>query len=376
MWYQLLLCLFIMFILWRTKDDIKKTKYILPLCFMLATAFFAVRYEYGNDYWHYYLRWDSGRLVEGDNRGTGEMLFYGFMQLFDKFYKYVIVHTILFCSILFYLVKRHVEPHFYVLFFFMFMSMSTMSYNMMSAMRSTMAACIIWLALEMFYLRESGSFTRKARWIPFIFLVLISGFFHTSALVFVVVPLVDRGLSVVNPRFLFATFIVGLIVNTIFSKELYSFLLNFSDIMKDTYGGYLDLDKTGGSSIFGMINKSIMLFPYYYICMAKDQFKQEGKKEIWILAMFMILIICFGLDLDGRFSLFLYVFVIIALTKVLPTLSKNQKIYCLVPMLFYIAYNHIYLFYKMQIVYYYTDLNNGDGCFLFYKTIFEAPFLP
>lgn len=369
MWYQLLLCLFIMFILWQTKDDIKKAKYILPLCFLLATAFFAVRYEYGNDYWHYYLRWDSGRLVEGDNRGTGEVLFYGFMQLFDHYYQFVIVHTVLFCSIMYYLVKRHIQPQYYVLFFFMFMSMSTMSYNLMSAMRSTMAACVLWLGFDLFYIR-------RKRWLPFVFLVFIAGFFHTSALVFLIVPLVDKGLSVAKPRLLFALFIVGLIINMLFSKELYSFLLNFSDVMKDTYGGYLDIDKTKGASIFGMINKSIMLFPYYYICMAKDQFEQESKKEIWILAMFMILIICFGLDLDGRFSLFMYIFVIIALTKVLPSLNKDQKIYCLAPMLFYIVYNHIYLFYKMQLLYYYTDLNNGDGCFLFYKTIFEANVLP
>ena len=80
MWYQLLLCLFIIGMLWYVKDDGKKTKFVLPFSFILITLFFALRYEYGNDYWHYYLRWDSGRLVEGDNRGTGETLFYGFMQ--------------------------------------------------------------------------------------------------------------------------------------------------------------------------------------------------------------------------------------------------------------------------------------------------------
>lgn len=369
MWYQLLLCLFIMSILSQTKYDIKKTKYILPLCFLLATAFFAVRYEYGNDYWHYYLRWDSGRLVEGDNRGTGEMLFYGFMQLFDHYYQFVIVHTVLFCSIMYYLVKRHVQPQYYVLFFFMFMSMSTMSYNMMSAMRSTMAACVLWLALDLFYIR-------KRRWLPFIAMVLVSSFFHTSALAFVILPLVDRGLRIIKPKMLFGLLLIGMVVNVLYAKELYSFLLSISVTMSDTYGGYLDLEKTNGSSIFGMLNRSIMLFPYYFICMNKEAFEYEDKKPIWVLAMFMITLISYGLDLDGRFSIVLYIFVIIALTDVLPLLSKQQKLICLAPLVFYIAYNHIYLFHKMQLLYYYTDLNNGDGCFLYYKTIFEAPLLP
>lgn len=369
MWYQLSLCLFIIFLLWIVKDDRKRVKYILPISFILVALFFAFRYEYGNDYWHYFQRWDSGRLVEGDNRGTGETLFYGFMQLFDHFYKFVIVHTFIFCASLYYIVKRYIPPKYYALFFLLFMTMSTMSYNMLSAMRSTMAACVLWVAFDLFYIR-------KARWLPFIGLVVLSGFFHTSALVFVLVPFVDRGMRLVKPNVLFAFLCVGMVVNVMFSKELYAFILSFSGIMSDTYGGYLDQTKTGGASIFGMLNRSIMLFPFYFICMKKDMFYVENKSKIWALAMFIIVLISFGLDLDGRFSMVLYVFVIIALTDVLPSLNKNERIYCMVPLLFDLVYNHIYLFYKMQLLYYYTNLNNGDGCFLYYTSIFDAPFLP
>lgn len=369
MWYQLLLCLFIMLLLWYVKDDKKRTKYILPLGFIIITIFFALRYEYGNDYWHYFQRWDSGSLVEGDNRGTGETLFYQFMQLFDHYYKFVIVHTIVFCSIMFYMVRRYITPKYYAFFIFIFMTMSTMSYNMMSAMRSTMAACVLWLAFDLFYIR-------KKRWLPFAGMVILSGFFHTSALMFILIPLIDRWLRIVKPNILFAFLCVGIVVNVMFSKELYAFLLSFSSTMSDTYGGYLDIDKTSGASIFGMLNRSIMLFPYYFICMKKEHFNQENKSEIWILAMFIITLICFGLDIDGRFSLVLYIFVIISLSIVIPSLNKSQRIYCLVPLVVYIVYNHIYLFYKMQLLYYYTNLNNGDGCFLYYTSIFDAPFLP
>lgn len=358
-----------MLLLWYVKDDKKRTKYILPLGFIIITIFFALRYEYGNDYWHYYQRWDSGRLVEGDNRGTGETLFYQFMQLFDHYYKFVIVHTLIFCSIMFYLVRRYIAPKYYALFFFLFMTMATMSYNMMSAMRSTMAACILWIAFDLFYIR-------KTRWLPFVGMVVLSGFFHTSALMFVLIPFIDRGMRIIKPNILFTILCVGMVVNVMFSKELYAFLLSFSGTMSDTYGGYLDRDKTGGATIFGMLNRSIMLFPFYFICMKKDLFNDEQANKIWILAMFVITLICYGLDLDGRFSMILYIFVIIALTYVLPSLKGNLRVYCMVPLLFDIVYNHIYLFYKMQLLYYYTSLNNGDGCFLYYTSIFDAPFLP
>lgn len=358
-----------MLLLWYVKDDKKRTKYILPLGFIIITIFFALRYEYGNDYWHYYQRWDSGRLVEGDNRGTGETLFYQFMQLFDHYYKFVIVHTLIFCSIMFYLVRRYIAPKYYALFFFLFMTMATMSYNMMSAMRSTMAACILWIAFDLFYIR-------KTRWLPFVGMVVLSGFFHTSALMFLLIPFIDRGMRIIKPNILFTILCVGMVVNVMFSKELYAFLLSFSGTMSDTYGGYLDRDKTGGATIFGMLNRSIMLFPFYFICMKKDLFNDEQANKIWILAMFVITLICYGLDLDGRFSMILYIFVIIALTYVLPSLKGNLRVYCMVPLLFDIVYNHIYLFYKMQLLYYYTSLNNGDGCFLYYTSIFDAPFLP
>ena len=44
MWYQLLLCLFIMLLLWYVKDDKKRTKYILPLGFIIITIFFKCRF--------------------------------------------------------------------------------------------------------------------------------------------------------------------------------------------------------------------------------------------------------------------------------------------------------------------------------------------
>ena len=229
MWYQLSLCLFIILLLWKVKNDKIRTQFILPFSFILITLFFALRYEYGNDYWHYYYRWDSGRLVEGDNRGTGETFFYGFMQLFDKYYKFVIAHTLLFCSIMFYLVRRYVVPKYYALFFFMFMSMSTLSYNMMSAMRSTMAACILWLALDFFYIR-------KKMWVPYFSMVIIAGFFHTSALAFSILPLVDWGLRVIKPKTLFTLLVIGMIINVVYAKQVYAFVLSFSDTISETYG--------------------------------------------------------------------------------------------------------------------------------------------
>lgn len=103
--------------------------------------------------------------------------------------------------------------------------------------------------------------------------------FHTSALVFIILPFVDRGLSIIKPKPLFALLVIGMIVNVFYARQVYAIVLNFSDTMMETYGGYLDIDKTGGATFFGMLNRSFMLFPYYYICMNKEIFKQENKKE-------------------------------------------------------------------------------------------------
>ena len=75
MFIQFSICLFIILICWLVKDERKKQQIVLPLAFIAITVFFAIRYDYGLDYWSYYNYYDTGRTLEESEygiRGTGE----------------------------------------------------------------------------------------------------------------------------------------------------------------------------------------------------------------------------------------------------------------------------------------------------------------
>lgn len=365
MWTQFALSVFIALLFLITKSDHKKKSVVLPIAFMIVSFFFAIRYEYGNDYWSYFRYWDSGKTDEG--RGTGEYLFYGFMQLFDKYYKFVIAQTVLFCIGVFYLVRQYMNPKYYAFFFLFFLTAPTLSYNMMSAMRSTMAACVLWVAIDFFFIR-------RRNWLAYTALVVVAAFFHTSTLVFLLLPILYIVIDKTSPNLLFTIMIVGVvIVNTLFAKQMYEFFLNLSPVLSDTYSGYLERDNTmAGITIYGAINKSALLFPFYFVCMKKDMFTDRLWRGIWALAMMIIILKCFGLDFNGRISIVLYIFVFISLSKILPTLTTTQKIICLAPLFVYWGYNDLYLFYSSNIRYSLTE----ESSFLKYKTIFEASQMP
>ena len=367
---QLALCIVIIFVFLCIKNDVKLKKYVLPLMFLIVTVFFAIRYEYGNDYWHYYFRWESGRKVEGDDRGTGEMFFYWFMGLFDKYYKFVIAQTIAFCICLFFIVRKYIIPRFYFIFFWLFMTLPTQSYALMSAQRSAMAACVLWLAFDFFYIQNK-------RWIPFLFMVVVASLFHTSAIVILVFPLFDMFLNRIKTQVLFTLLPIGLIVSMLFAESLVESLLAQFSILHDTYSGYIGTGRVGNTTLAGALVKSALLFPFYYICMNKNYFAQDKKMgRIWKLAMTIALFWSFGLDIDGRFSIYLFVFVIICFANVVPKLTSSEKFWCMAPLLVYWFFVDVYIFYSLNIGYQFTDANNGDGSFLFYQTIFDAPYLP
>lgn len=370
MFTQLALCIAIILVFVFTKTDAKRKKYVLPLMFIIVAVFFAIRYEYGNDYWHYYGRWESGRRVEGDNRGTGEMLFYGFMGLFDKYYKYVIAQTVAFCICMFFLVRKYVNPRYYFIFFWLFMTLPTQSYAMMSAQRSTMAACVLWLAFDFFYIQ-------KPRWVPFLLMVVVASLFHTSAIVMLVFPLFYLILNKIKPGYIFALLIIGLVVGIFYTYSLVESLISQTPLLQDTYSGYLDTGRVGNTTFNGALVKSLLLFPYYYICMNKKFYARDEKMgRIWILAMTIALFWSFGVDIDGRFSICLFVFVIICFANIMKKLTRGEKYWCIVPLLVYWLYVDVYTFYLINMRYQFTDANNGDGSVLFYHTIFSAPFLP
>ena len=143
MQYYLILSLVVVVLNWlfRTKTRMSKRAFILSFAAILV--FFAIRYGFGLDYWSYYELFSNQR--HSRLRGPEEPLFYGFMGLFSQYYIFVIAHSaVLFISLCYISYKNIANKYYYLLFFFLLFN-PDMVLNMTSAMRSSVAACVIWL---------------------------------------------------------------------------------------------------------------------------------------------------------------------------------------------------------------------------------------
>ena len=349
-----------------TKNEKMKSNFVLPLSFLIITVFFAIRYNYGLDYWSYYDYYEAGRTVEeanGVTRGTGEEWFYSFMNFFPRFSYFIIAHTIIVFSCLYYVTKKRMSPQYYSLFFFLIMTMSVLSFNWISALRSTLAAAVLWIALDLFYIE-------KKRWIPYIGMVIVASMFHTSALLFIILPLLDLLILKTKPIVLFYIAVLGLITTLFFTEDLYELFLSHSEFLGETYEGYLG--SVEGYSIFGLIHNSLLLFPFFYIITKKQLFEGENSR-IYVLATFIIIVWSFRLDFHGRLSSYLFIYVIFALAQVLPKLKKEEKVICMAPLLVWCFYG-IYLFYMTMLINEHTIYSEGN--YLHYHTIFEPSIMP
>lgn len=364
---QFSICALIILLCWMTKDERNKRNIVLPLSFLVITVFFAIRYDYGLDYWSYYNYYETGRTVEGNNgdiRGTGETWFYYFMNMFPKFSYFIIAHTVIVFLILYWVTRKHLDPKFYPLYFFLILTMSVLSFNWISALRSTMAAAVLWIGIELFYIK-------KKRWIPFMGMVIIAGFFHTSSLFFLAFPFIDILISKTSSAILFCTLVLGLISTMFFTERLYEIVFSSSKMLADTYEGHLENESSLGYSFWGFLHNSILLFPYYFLVTKKDLFKGVNA-QIYVLSTFIIVMRCFRLDFHGRMSAILFIYTIFALAYIFPYLKKQEKIFCMAPLLVWCFYG-IYLFYMSMVNKLHTIYTEGN--YLFYHTIFEQPFI-
>lgn len=363
---QFSICLIIIVVCWLIKSEDSKRKIVLPLSFLAIMVFFAIRYDYGLDYWSYYRYYEAGRSLEevgGYSRGTGEKWFYAFMNYFPKFSYFIIAHTIVVFSVLFWITRKYLAPRYYPLFFFLVLTMSVLSFNWISALRSTMAAAVLWIGLDYFYIE-------KKRWVPYIGVVIIASLFHTSAIILLILPLVDILVLKSKPIILFIILVVGLLSTLFYTETLYSFFMSTSTLLNETYKGHLE--SVSGYSIFGVIHNSILLFPFFYI-LTKKPLSNSTQSRIYVLAAFIIIIRCFQLDFNGRFSAYLFIYVIYELAYVLRQLKKEEKIVCMLPFMIWCFYG-IYLFYMTMMKNLYTVYSEGN--YLFYHTIFEPSVIP
>ena len=212
--YQIPLMLLCMVLCVVVQSRKQRVRLVLPFCFLVLTVFFSIRYYYGLDYTSYLDAFASGTVSARSGDEEVDPIFYTFMHLFGKFYIFVIVHTLFLFGALFYLTRKYCDDRLYALFFLLLLTQNGLIFNMISAMRNALAAIILWIFLDFFYFR-------KKKWVPYVFGVILASLFHKSALVFVVLPLVDFFFLHVKSHFILLAFIVASIVSLYLANTIF-----------------------------------------------------------------------------------------------------------------------------------------------------------
>lgn len=342
---------------------INRKKIILPISFLIIGVYLAIRYNYGLDYFNYMNSFYSGMEVK--NRGTGEFLFYRLMHLFSKYYVFIIFHSLVLISVLFIYTRKYNKPNNYILFFFLFLCMSGMFFNMISALRSTMAACVFFIGLELFYLRKKNI-------IFYSISVIIASLFHTSVIVFIILPFIELIYRNINYKLIFFLLFVSLIFGMFLSKYFYNFV--FSNVnLFDSYLAYLDKHTTNDATLNATLFKSLYLFPAYYILKYLKNIKGVYY-YIGMLATIFFFIFFLNLNFESRFTSYLFIFVIFSLSMILSlNIDTKSKLFILIPIIIATLVDFYIMYYSM---YLHIFGRYSEGNYLWYQTIFSIPQLP
>lgn len=332
-----------------------RKNWILPLSFILIGLFMGLRYDYGLDYWNYY-----NEFYHYGGYRENESLFWIFFFSFDKYYKYILVKSLLLSGCCFYLVRKYVPVNYYAFFIFFFMTNSSLIYTMMTAERTCMGAMVFWMGLELFYFK-------KKRLLLLCGTIIIAAFFHTVLLLMLIVPAIDFIYENKNPNKIIVLLVLALIAG-MFTQNIFSVVTE--NELFSNYAHYSDEHRFLSKNIFGVIVKGVPLITIIYLLLP---IKYNQKDNIY--TKFLVLSVCYfmlnfsGAESDGRLAICLLPFFVIILTQRLPSTKTLMNIIALVLPFLYITLTNLFIIYERMIKEPWLP-----GNYMTYQTIFEVGF--
>ena len=288
----------------RVEDKFKRNK-LLPLSFAVLTIFLAIRYKYGLDYGNYEEFFNN---PFSRDREFTEFLFWNFFFYFDTYTNFVIAHTVIWCFTFFYFVRKYIHPSYYWLFFLVMICNNNMMFNFMSAYRSTMATCVCLFATEFFYLRKTNV-------IFYVIGILVASFFHTSSLFMLIIPVADLLRRKIGFQTIFGTSVLLLIGGMLYTQIIAGQLIDSIGGKVEEYFGYLEQDKLENATIWFFLLEIIVLIPILFMAWHYRKIKEEMHHKILFIAIVWFAIFAVHLDFQGRMSMFMYLFYIIAVAN-------------------------------------------------------------
>lgn len=307
--YFLILFIVITLVVFPRKDSTKANN--LLIAFTLLTFFLSIRYNYGLDYEHYK---DFFYYPNNRDRAYSEFLFWKFFFLFSRYQYFIIFHTIIWCGTLYYFCKKYILPRYYWLFLSVVILNNNLMFNYMSAFRSSIAACVVMWSIELFYLRRHLLLQLSIG-------IIVGSLFHFSTIFLLVFPVVELARTHLERKYFLLAGILCVFFGLTYTQDIALSILSFGGPSTDDFSGYVRENVLVNASYFSLILSTLMflcIFLFFY----NYNIYSEKCRKLCFLSYFWFVIFALHLDFEGRYSLYLYPFILLAHSQIN---SYNKK---------------------------------------------------
>lgn len=339
---------------------------ILPFSFIVLFVYWAIRYEYGQDYWHYYDIF-YGNMVMTDY-GTGDVLFFMFFNpLFDRYWQAIVGQSAFIMITLYVFARKYIPTNSYWLFFLLFLATGGFHFSLISALRSSLAAGIMYWGFSL-------AVIDKNRPLLYCVFVVIASLFHTSALVLLIFPIIKYVIIRMNTK----TILILLFFSNVFAMFVGNLVFNILTSYFSSYFSFLEYydhysEQIGNIGWSDFLLKCVYFLPLYYVCRYYNKTTDERFKNAYVLTIFFFFINFLNMDFHARFTAYLFIFFVMSLCNVYKVSLRRTKFLILGP---YIVVVFVWLgFFYYQVF----SLRNSvyiNGNFDVYKTIFDSHSFP
>lgn len=309
----------------------KKKESALACSFVILTVFFAIRYNFGNDYSAYLMHFDLANEGSYADAFDSERFENGWVILCRLckpigFFGMVIFLTIFENAVLYYFFRKYIPQNLYWLALFGYLFSPSLCLTGLSMMRQFLAICVCLIAFDM-------AMARKI--VLSILLVLLAVQFHTTAYVCLPICFIALKKDVRMSKRAAISFLTVLFfiffTATYFFANLFVYVINES--VFDIYEGRIGQDY---KSIIGVST----FFQYYIlgiILLTQGKQKKTNRFFVLIFSLFMIIDAFKPIaPLISRVGLYFYILYPICMPNAIGKLSNTliKKVTILLLLLF------------------------------------------
>lgn len=360
-------CLFFAFLCWVNRKNKRISFFLFTSFSLLLIVLLAIRFEFGPDYFNYWTIFDSVQGEDINNyKGSGntiESLFLRYMQVFPNYSSFVAFNSLLWVSVLYWLVVKFVNTSSYWIVILFLIVDPNLIIGSSVAMRSAIASVIFIIAI--YYFISEYKYSR----IVYVLLIILASLIHTSSLVFLPLFLIPRKKKSILSSYSYVVVLTILSLLIVITHNNFIFDIVYEVLFSNVeeLGRYENYNIGTTSSISAVLFRILLAFILFCIVTAAN--KDSNKNFIYVYNLGILAIslqLVFGQSIvSDRFLMYLCPFYIISLCRSRVLLPKKLSFIALI---IAIAIPSYLLSIKMGKEYAVT--------FHIYQTIFSSSYIP